>query len=469
MLALVDVNNMYVSCERVFRPALNGKPVVVLSNNDGNCIARSNEAKDLGIRMAQPWFEVRHLERSAGLVALSANFELYGDMSNRMMSLAAQHAPRQEIYSIDECFLDFDGVQGTAGELAERGRALRRQVLKWTGLPCSVGFGPTKTLAKLANHLAKTADRKPASYPAQLSARIAQVCHLGELTPAEHDELMRRTDAGAVWGVGPRTRARLDAGGIRSVLDLVRADAVTLGRQFSVVLQKTVLELQGVPCLDIDDAPAANQQIMCSRSFGSPVTALPELTEVVSQFASRVAQKLRDQGSVANAVQVFIATSPFRKSVRQHAPSATLPLARPSGDTLVLVSAALRALRSIYREGHRYVKAGVVLVDLQDAAIGAAVPGTTIDMFADGGESTGMHESLEPNAAVDACRDCSTEATARRGLMGAIDALNGRFGRDAVAVASAAAQARFSAHLSRQQRRSPRCTTRVREVVTATA
>ena len=173
MFALVDVNNMYVSCERVFRPALNGKPVVVLSNNDGACIARSNEAKDLGVKMAQPWFEVKHLERSAGLIALSANFELYGDMSSRMMALAAGYAPRQEVYSIDECFLDFEGV---SGDLAAIGRKLRRHVLRWVGLPTSVGFGPTKTLAKLANHVAKMADRKPGTYP----QRLAQVCNLGD-------------------------------------------------------------------------------------------------------------------------------------------------------------------------------------------------------------------------------------------------------------------------------------------------
>src|SRR5688572_8356000 len=193
---------MYVSCERVFRPSLNGRPVVVLSNNDGACIARSNEAKDLGVQMAQPWFQVRHLQRSAGLTALSANFELYGDMSSRMMTLAAEFAPRQEIYSIDECFLDFEGVRG---DLVAIGRALRAKVLQWTGLPTSVGFAPTKTLAKLANHVAKTADRKPGSYPSAL----AQVCHLGTLSEAQLHDVMRRTEVGDVWGIGRKTSARL--------------------------------------------------------------------------------------------------------------------------------------------------------------------------------------------------------------------------------------------------------------------
>src|SRR5438034_4938223 len=264
MFALVDVNNMYVSCERVFRPSLVGRPVVVLSNNDGCAIARSNEAKDLGVKMAQPWFQIRHLEREAGLIALSANFELYGDMSGRMMTVVAQYAPRQEVYSIDECFLDFEGVRG---DLVSIGRDMRATVLQWTGLPTSVGFGPTKTLAKLANHVAKTADRKPGTYPAPL----AQVCDFGAMSRRELDQVMQVTEVGDVWGVGRKTSARLNEGGIHTVLDLVSADVTTLRKQFSVMLEKTVLELRGTSCLDVDDAPAANQQIMCSRSFGPPV------------------------------------------------------------------------------------------------------------------------------------------------------------------------------------------------------
>jgi DNA polymerase V len=430
---------MYVSCERVFRPSLNGRPVVVLSNNDGACIARSNEAKDLGVRMAQPWFEVRHLERQAGLIAQSANFELYGDMSGRMMALAAEFAPRQEIYSIDECFLDFDGVPGDRVAI---GRELRAKVLAWTGLPTSIGFGATKTLAKLANHVAKTAERKPGSYPREL----AQVCDFGKLPAGQLEAVMAATDVGAVWGVGRKTAARLNEGGTRSVLDLVRADATTLRRQFSVVIGKTILELRGTPCLEVNDAPEANQQIMCSRSFGAPVTDLPALIEVVSQFASQVARKLREQGSVAGAVHVFIATSPYRKSDRQHAPSATLPLSRPSADTRVLISAAVRALRGVYRAGFNYAKAGVMLTDLQPLAQSRA----TLDLFA-------------PDEEPDAPQRSDTD------LMGALDALNQRFGRNAVAVASATRRAGLSVHASRQERRSPRYTTRLDEIAVARA
>jgi DNA polymerase V len=450
MFALVDVNNMYVSCERVFRPSLISKPVVVLSNNDGACIARSNEAKDLGVRMAQPWFEVRHLERTAGLVALSANFELYGDMSSRMMSLAAEYAPWQEIYSIDECFLHFEGVPGNRVDI---GRDLRRKVLRWTGLPTSVGFGPTKTLAKLANHVAKTADRKPGSYPHEL----AQVCDLGQLPAAQLDTVMRATEVGSVWGVGRKTTARLNEGGIHTVRDLVRADVATLRRQFNVLIENTILELRGVPCMDVNDAPDANQQIMCSRSFGAPVTALPDLVEVVSQFTSQVARRLREQGSVAGAVQVFISTSPYRIADRhpdrQHAPSATLPLPQPSADTRVLISAAVRALRSIYRAGFNYAKAGVMLVDLQAHA--QATEQATLDLFEPEPEPYAKHRGRDGQ---------------RTGLMSALDTLNERFGRHAVDVASATRRAAGpGAHASRQERRSPRYTTRLEEIARARA
>jgi len=437
MFALVDVNNMYVSCERVFRPALNGKPVVVLSNNDGACIARSNEAKDLGVKMAQPWFEVKHLERSAGLIALSANFELYGDMSSRMMVLAARYAPRQEIYSIDECFLDFEGVPGN---LAAIGRALRRQVLQWVGLPTSVGFGPTKTLAKLANHVAKTADRKPGTYP----TRLAQVCDFGILGPEELDDVMRRTDVGDIWGIGRKTAPKLHDAGIRTVLDLKRADAATLGRQLGVVMQKTVRELQGTRCLEVDDDSPAQQQIMCSRSFGNPVTELPELIEVVSGFATRVGRRLREQQGACNAVHVFITTSPYRKMDPQHSPTATLPLPRPTADTRVLVNASVTALRGIYKPGYRYVKAGVMLVEL----LSSKQEPTSLELFDE-------PEHLQPDG--------------RRNLMATLDALNERFGRDSVSIASSAKRSARSTHASRQERRSPRYTTRLDEVIVARA
>ena len=439
MYALVDGNNFYVSCERVFAPRLVGRPVVVLSSNDGACIARSNEAKDLGVGMAEPWFKVRHLEQSAGLIAVSANHELYSDMSARMMDIEARYAPRQEVYSVDESFLDFEGLRD---DLAATGRAMRAAILRETGLPTSVGFGATKTLAKLANHIAKTADRKPGSYP----ARLAQVCDFGTLASHELDAIFAATDVRAVWGVGRRTTERLKAGGISTVRDLARADASTLRAGFSVTLEKTLLELRGTSCMEVDDAPPPRQQILVSRSFGAPITQVDGIVEAVSEFASRAAERLREQGSVAGAVGLFFMTSPFRQNDRQHSVNVSIPLVRPTSDTAVLVAAATTAARAQFRAGFRYAKAGAVLSDLRPA-----------------GQEQGELDLFSP-AQTDAAAPADV---ARVKLMSAMDALNHRFGRDSVrlgsqALASNGAEVRVWA--TKQERRSPRYTTRWNEM-----
>jgi DNA polymerase V len=344
------------------------------------------------------------------------------------------------VYSIDESFLDFEGV---AGDLVEIGRDMRAGVLQWTGLPTSVGFGPTKTLAKLANHVAKMAERKPGSY----DAHYAQVCHLGDVDAGALRGVFSATEVGSVWGVGRRLTARLNDGGIRTVFDLVNADVATLRKQFSVVLEKTVLELRGTPCMDVDHEPAAQQQMMCSRSFGTPVTELPGMIEVVSQFASRVAEKARQQAAAAGAVHVFITTSPFRKNDRQHSPSVTVPLVRPSADTRVIVATAVRAVQAMYRPGFNYAKAGVMLVDLRPQGQQQG----ELDLFGAGDEAAVAASAGSPR------------------LMDAVDTLNRRFGRGAVTVASAQHQSRNGQHAGKQQRRSPRYTTRLEEIVTARA
>ena len=361
MYALVDGNNFYVSCERVFRPSLNGRPVIVLSNNDGCAIARSNEAKDLGIRMGAPWFQIRHLEQQAGLVALSANFTLYGDMSDRMMSLAAGLGPTQEIYSIDESFI---GLQGVRGDLVARGHKVRDRILQWIGIPTCIGIAQTKTLAKLANHIAKTAERKPGSYPTEL----AQVCNLAALPAQDLDDVLQATDVGDVWGVGRRISKQLKEHGIQTVLDLVRTDPTTVRRGWNVTLEKTVRELQGQPCVDLDDAPEPSQQIACTRSFGQPVTALERLIEAVSEFASRAGEKLRKQNSLARELLVFMHTSPHRQGP-QLSRSVVVPLRRPTDDSRLLAGAAADAMRSMYLPGYRFIKAGVILVDVQPARV----------------------------------------------------------------------------------------------------
>jgi DNA polymerase V len=364
MFALVDVNNMYCSAERVFNPRLDGRPLVVLSSNDGACIARSDEAKELGVKMAQPWFQVRHLQKSHGLIALSANFELYSDMSARMMAIASHYSQNVVPYSIDEAFIDFSGIPG---DLTAMSRHLRATVLQELGLPTSVGIAPTKTLAKLANHIAKTCDRKRGHYPQELSRRLAQVCNTAELSTAELETLMADTEVGDVWGVGRKIAAQLNTAGVHTVQDLVRADIATLRRQFSVVFEKTVVELRGTPCTGVEEAPAAKQQILVSRSFGQAVTHIDGIVEAVSDFASRAAEMLQLQGSVAGANQVFIRTSPFRENDRQHSPSLTVPI-RPTADSRELVAAACDAAKSMFRPNFNYAKAGVMLMDPQDAA-----------------------------------------------------------------------------------------------------
>jgi DNA polymerase V len=422
MYALVDGNNFYVSCERVFRPSLNGRPVVVLSNNDGCAIARSNEAKALGIKMGAPWFQIRHLAESDGLVALSANFALYGDLSDRMMSLSAGLGPAQEIYSIDESFIDLTGVRGN---LVERSHKIRDRILQWVGIPCGIGIGTTKTLAKLANHIAKTAERKPGSYPDHL----ARVCDLSSLNLAERQEVFTATAVNEVWGVGPRITKQLNGSGIHTVQDLVQLDPVMVKGRWSVVLERTVRELQGRPCIDLDHTPAPKQEIACTRSFGRPVLELSDLSEAVTEFASRAAVKLRKQGSLAGQVMVFIRTSPFRKD-QQYSRSTVVPLRRPSSDTGVLISSALAGLQAIYRPGYNYAKAGVMLLDLQPHA----------------------NQQVELNLEDDSVQD-------RSRLMTALDSLNHRYGRGTVLMASSGLAGDKRTWAMRQERRSPGYTT----------
>jgi DNA polymerase V len=422
MYALVDGNNFYVSCERVFRPSLNNRPVVVLSNNDGCAIARSNEAKALGIKMGAPWFQIRHLAESDGLVALSANFALYGDLSDRMMSLAAGLGPAQEIYSIDESFIDLTGVRGN---LVERSHKIRDRILQWVGIPCGIGIGTTKTLAKLANHIAKTAERKPGSYP----DKLARVCDLSSLSQDERQEVFTATAVNEVWGVGPRITKQLKESGIHTVQDLVQLDPVMVKGRWSVVLERTVRELQGMPCIDLDHTPAPKQEIACTRSFGRPVLELADLSEAVTEFASRAAVKLRKQGSLAGQVMVFIRTSPFRKD-EQYSRSTVMPLRRPSSDTGVLISSALAGLQAIYRTGFNYAKAGVMLLDLQPDA------------------NQQGELALEDDAVEDRSR-----------LMTAVDSLNHRYGRGTVLMASSGLAGERRTWAMRQERRTPGYTT----------
>lgn len=433
MYALIDGNNFYVSCERVFRPSLCGKPVVVLSNNDGCAISRSNEAKALGIRMGAPWFQIKSLEAEAGLVSLSANFALYGDMSDRMMSLAAGLGHRQEVYSIDECFVDLTGIPG---DWVRRARAMRQRLWRWIGIPTCIGMAPTKTLAKLANHIAKTAERKPGSYPAEL----AQVCHLGALDRGALDALLACTEVTEVWGVGPRMGRQLMAQGVASALDLARLSPSGVRAQWGVVLERTVRELQGTPCLDIEDVPSPKKQLACTRSFGQPVLQLADLREAVTEFACRAAQKLRRQHSHAGQVLVFVRTSPFR-ATPQYSQSAIVPLRRPGADSGHITQAALAALEAIYQPGYLYAKAGVMLLDVQPAEV-----------------QQGELELGDTDADVTAL--CPVERAGSQRLMQALDHIEQRHGRGAIKLGSASLNTAASPIWQmKQTRRTPAYTT----------
>jgi DNA polymerase V len=295
-LALIDVNNFYVSCERVFNPKLNGKPVVVLSNNDGCAIARSNEAKALGIKMGEPWFKLRDLAQQHGIIAHSSNYALYADMSNRVMEILSGFSPNQEVYSIDECFLDLTGMPRPHLAIASRMRVMIRQ---YTGLPVCVGIGPSKTLAKLANHCAKKGYTPDG------------VCDFNAWTPEQLDAQLAKIEIGEVWGIGRRLVPKLNALGIRTVLDLKRVDPEYMRQQFSVVMEKTVRELRGQACIELEEVAPAKKQIVSSRSFGFPVTDIQSLSEALSLYTSRAAEKLRKQQSFATLLAVFIHTSPF--------------------------------------------------------------------------------------------------------------------------------------------------------------
>jgi len=352
-IALIDVNNFYVSCERVFNPKLIGKPVVVLSNNDGCAVARSNEVKALGVPMGAPWFKMKDLASQYGIVALSSNYALYADMSNRVMSILREYSPNQEVYSIDESFLDLTGFQSR--NLIRYGQHMRQRILRWTGLPVCVGIGATKTLAKLANHCAKK------------RAVFNGVCNLNTMTQLELDDLLSQIEVGEVWGIGRKLAPKLQVLGVNTVLDLKQADPERLRQQFSVVLEKTILELNGTVCIELEDITPPKQQIMSSRSFGQPVRDYNSLAESITLYMSTAAMKLRKQLSFAGAVHLYIRTSPFKPDNPQYCNGMTIPLPSPTDDTRQLVNVALWGLKQIYKPNYDYAKAGVMLSELVTA------------------------------------------------------------------------------------------------------
>lgn len=419
--ALVDVNNFYVSCERVFDPSLEGVPVVVLANNDSNIIARSNEVKALDVKMGTAWFKMKDLARKHGIVAFSSNYTLYGDMSNRVTSILRDFSPDIEVYSIDESFLRIETVAHLYGGAVPMGHQMRDRIKQWTGLPVCVGIGPTKSLSKFANHLAKK------------NAVFNGVCDLHAMTRPERLEWMYKVDVGEVWGVGSRISKRLKEMDIHTVLDLRNTSPKEIRHHFGVVLERTCNELRGISCLALEDVAPAKQQIMSSRAFGAPVERIEELQAAVITYLSRAAEKLRLQSSVAAAIYVFIHTNRFKDDEPQYGAGVTVTLIDPSDDTRVLTAAALDGLNAIYREGYRYKKAGIMLTMLSDKV------------------------SRQGNLFED---KAASEKSTR--LMQVMDSINREFGRDTLrSAASGRSQPEWA---MRADMKSPRYTTRWEEL-----
>ena len=381
IFALIDCNSFYASCERVFRPDLAKVPIVVLSNNDGCVIARSYDAKPF-IKMGEPYFQIKQKLRQHGIIPFSSNYALYGDMSERVMTLIESMVPAVEVYSIDEAFADLTGIDGLDG----LGRQIRAQVLRCTGIPVGVGIAHTKTLAKLANYTAK-----------RLQAQTGGVVNICD--QVKRDWVLRNTDVSEVWGVGRRMKAHLDAMGIKTAMDLAKADPWTLRTNFSVVIEKTARELAGTACLELDEPDQPKQEICCSRMFGKRLKELPPIKEAVATYMMRASEKLRAQNSLCKKIRVSIRTGMFNPEEAKYANGVIVDLPYPTDDVRLLTKAAVDALDRVFRPGFNYSKAEVMLLNL-------CQPGEyTDDLFA-----------------------ISQPAEATK-VMAVLDQINGRWGR----------------------------------------
>ncbi len=416
MFALADANNFYASCETVFRPDLRGKPIVVVSNNDGCVIARSAEAKRLGIKMAAPLFLNERFFRQNGVHVFSSNYELYGDMSARMMAILGEMAAGQEVYSIDESFLDVTGISNVI-PLETFGHQMRERIRKETGLIIGVGFGPTKTLAKLANHAAKKWTQTKGVV--DLSSRTRQ------------RKLLHLTDVGDIWGIGPRITKRMHQLGITTALQLADSNISMIRKNFDVIVERTTRELNGESCIALEDAPPPKQNILNSRSFGEKITELEDMKQAVTLYATRAGEKLREQNSRCRHISVSISTARHANEP-QYSNTASCVCDYPTSDTRDIIESALRGLSTIWRDGYRYAKAGVMLGDFYQSGV------AQFDMFSE----------QQPRANADA-------------LMAALDGIN-RSGRGKVFFAGQGE--RDSAWQMKREMLSPRYTTRLKDI-----
>lgn len=382
MIALCDVNNFYVSCERVFDPSIWHRPVIVLSNNDGCAVARSNQVKDMGIKMGTPIFKIKDLVLENHIKVLSSNYALYADMSNRCVSIIEQYSDKIEVYSIDECFINYQGFEHL--NLIEHNQKLVKQIFQWLGLPVCVGVAPTKTLAKVANHWAKKL-KIPGSV-LLLNDRYQQSQALSHLK------------VGDIWGIGRQLSKKLNAMGINTAKQLRDSNIKTLRSRFGVVMERTISELRGIQSIGFDADPEKKKQIICTRSFGQPITDKATLAESLAYHTTRGCVNLREQGSLASIISVFIRTNPYKPNDDQYTPSISIKLPNPTDDTRVFLNAVDQALESIYRPGYNYKKAGIMINDIRDP------DQVQLDMF---------------NRPIGDPR-----------LMGVLDSINGRFGKE---------------------------------------
>ena len=389
VFALVDCNSFYASCERVFRPDLTKTPIVVLSNNDGCVIARSYDAKPF-VKMGAPYFQIKDMLRQNGVVAFSSNYALYGDLSERVMTIIESLVPAVEIYSIDEAFADLTGIPG---DLTAFGRTIRAAVHKCTGIPVGVGIAHTKTLAKLANHTAKRLQVE--------TGGVVDICD-----PFKRDWVLRNTEVGEVWGVGRRMKAHLNAMNITTAMDLAKADPTLLGQKFSVVIEKTARELAGISCLELGEAEPPKQEICSSRMFGKRLTTIDPIKEAVATYVQRAAEKLRAQNSLCKKIRVSIRTGMFNPEEAKYANGALVELPYPTNDVRLMTKAATEAVNRLFRPGFKYSKAEVLLLDLRQ-------PGEfTDDLFAEG------------------------QPVAAEKVMGVLDEINEKWGRGTLRSAS---------------------------------
>ena len=416
VFALSDGNSFYCSCERVFQPTLEGRPIIVLSNNDGCAIALTPEAKALGIEMGAPWFKIRDFCQANGVVVRSSNYVLYGDMSRRVNEVYRRFSDEVEIYSIDESFLDFTGLPDPVAHA----RDMRRTVRRWTGIPTCIGLGPTRVLAKVANHLAK---KRP---------ELDGVCNL--TTRVEQDRLLPLVAIKDVWGVGRASVAKLSAVGVSTAADLRRLEPAVARSLLTVTGERLVRELNGVPCQNLELTSPVRKGIAVTRSFGQAVTTLPEMLQATTFYAARAGEKLRRHGVLAPHLSVFFHTGEFRDGPRRSV-SGLGRLHEPTSDTLELVRAAASATRTLWADGYRYAKAGVILDGL-----------------------------LRPDQAPRALVDAPDER--REALMAALDDINSRFGRGALFPGSIGVRRAWTL---KADMRSPAYTTRLAETPIATA